>query len=100
MKEYPEMFMEVTMDQPVTDEIKNILLGGTKERPAMMGMPTAPVYEHEDSRYPERVRIKFFDGKVKTYDLRVEQPSPQIIEAVGIIRKWNGYAPRHGRAEE
>ena len=59
-----------------------------------------PIYEPEFLEHPGSIRVSFEDGSSAVYDLRVEQPAPQVIEAVGIIRKWNGYAPRHGRAEE
>ena len=90
-----EMFIEVQFDAPLTDEQKNAIMGGTKERPAMMGMPTAPVYEHKNSRYPERVRIKFFDGTTKTYVILTDQPAPVIMENIEITRKWKvGYPKR------
>ena len=100
-----EMFMEISFERPtLTDEQKNMLLGGTKERPAMMGMPTAPVYEHESSRYPERIRVKFFDGSTKVYELHTEQPEPMILENIEIIRKWKtGYQyqpPRRRRGRK
>ena len=100
-----EMFMEISFEGPtLTDEQKNVILGGTKERPAMMGMPTAPVYEHESSRYPERIRVKFFDGSTKVYELHTEQPAPIIMKCIETIREWNiGYQyqpPRRRRGRK
>ena len=81
------------------DELERILGGEPTVRPEMM--PKAvPFYERETSVHPDAIRVSFRDGSSAVYDLRVEQPAPQVIEAVGIIRKWNGYEPRHGRAEE
>ena len=81
------------------DELERILGGEPTVRPEMM--PKAvPFYERETSVHPDAIRVSFRDGSSAVYDLRVEQPAPQVIEAVGIIRKWNGYEPRHGREEE
>ena len=95
---FDDMYMEVTFDSPLTEEQKNEIMGGTKDRPAMMGMPTAPVYEHKNSRYPERIRVKFFDGTTKTYDLHNDQPAPVILEKIEIIRKWKVGYPRRSCA--
>lgn len=51
-----------------------------------------PMYEHEYSEIPERIRVSFEGGKTAVYELRVEQPAPVIIENIKIIRKWKqGY---------
>lgn len=60
-------------------------------RPEMMDKPL-PNYRSEESKYPEQIRISFNDGVTAVYDIRVEQPAPQIMESIRIIRKWkNGY---------
>ena len=51
-----------------------------------------PIYEHDGSRYPDAVRVSFEDGSTAVYDIHVEQPHPQCIESITIIRKWKqGY---------
>lgn len=62
-----------------------------KKRPEMLPKPV-PVYEHEYSEIPERIRVKFSNGRTAVYELRVEQPHPVIVENIKIIRKWKqGY---------
>ena len=34
------------------------------------------VWEHECSRYPDRIRIPMSDGKVVTYTIAVDMPHP------------------------
>lgn len=34
------------------------------------------VWEHDCSRYPDRIRIPMSDGKVVTYTISVEMPHP------------------------
>lgn len=46
-----------------------------------------PYYLHDDSEYPEQLRASFEDGKTAIYDLRVEQPAPQVVKSIEIIRK-------------
>lgn len=61
------------------------------KRPEMMEKPL-PVYAYETSIYPDQIRVSFRDGSTAVYDLRVEQPAPQIVESIRIIRKWKqGY---------
>ena len=51
-------------------------------------MPQAvPYYMRDDSEYPEQLRVSFEDGKTAIYDLRVEQPAPQVVKSIEIIRK-------------
>ena len=60
-------------------------------RPTIMPKPM-PMYEHDFSEIPERIRVSFNDGRTAVYKLRVEQPAPVIIENIKIIRKWKqGY---------
>ena len=57
-----------------------------------------PYYDHEDSEIPERIRISFEGGKTAVYELRVDQPSPVIMENILIIRKWGeGYKSKPAR---
>ena len=41
-----------------------------------------PVWEHDTSRYPDRVRIPMSDGKVVTYCIDVEMPHPCFTMAM------------------
>ena len=53
---------------------------------------TISYYDHEISKYPDRIRISFDDGHTAIYEIRVEQPAPVIVENIKIIRKWKqGY---------
>ena len=62
-----------------------------KKRPEMLPVPL-PIYEHTDSEIPEKVRISFTNGTSAIYELHVEQPAPQVVESIKIIRKWKqGY---------
>ena len=38
-------------------------------------------------KYPERIRVPMSDGKVISYRIEVEQPHPQLMEAIENIRK-------------
>ena len=79
------------------DRLLDFLLEQEKaNRPEMLPNPL-PTYDHEFSKYPERIRVSFSDGHTAVYDLRVEMPAPQIVESVKIIRKWNGYVNQPAR---
>ena len=61
--------------------------------PAWIGaLPTAlpepaTYYDRPDSKYPDRIRVSFADGRTFVYELRAEQPHPVIEENIKIIRK-------------
>ena len=79
------------------DRLLDFLLEQEKaNRPEMLPNPL-PTYDHEFSKYPDRIRVSFKDGSTAVYDLRVEMPAPQIVESVKIIRKWNGYVNQPAR---
>lgn len=59
-------------------------------RPDMMDKPVA-IYDYGFSKYPDRIRVSFADGRTFVYDIRTEQPAPVIEENIRIIRKWKGY---------
>lgn len=46
-------------------------------------------YERELSIYPDSIRVSFEDGTTAIYTMQPEQPKPQVIETIRIIRKWN-----------
>ena len=68
-----------------------------EKRPRVLPEPL-PIYEHKESRIPDRIRVSFNDGSTAVYELRRDQPSPVIMENIRIIRKWkNGYVNQPGR---
>lgn len=67
------------------------------ERPEVLGK-VVPIYEHDFSKYPDRLRVSFADGRTFVYDIHTDQPAPVIIENVRIIRNWKqGYVNRPQR---
>lgn len=63
----------------------------TMSRPQMLDK-AVPNYDHNCSIYPDQIRVSFSDGHTEVYDRRVEQPAPQVVESIRIIRKWKqGY---------
>ena len=69
----------------------------TMSRPTILPKPL-PMYEHEYSEIPERIRVKFSNGRTAVYELRVDQPAPVIVENIKIIRKWKqGYVNKPER---
>ena len=73
--------LDAIIDRILTEQNKPAIL------PQMV-----PLYEHDCSEIPERIRVSFSDGRTAVYELRVEQPAPVIIENIKIIRKWKqGY---------
>ena len=89
--------IEFSTNKPLSQEEKNALLGGTKDRPAVLSM-CSPIYERENSRYPEKIRLSFMDGHTEVYEIRTQQPHPVIMENIRIIRKWKqGYVNQPAR---
>lgn len=41
---------------------------------------------YDSSKYPDTVRIPMSDGKVIRYRIDIEQPHPQLLEAIENIR--------------
>ena len=79
------------------DRLMDFLLEQEKaNRPEMLPNPL-PTYDYDFSKYPDRIRVSFADGRTFVYDIRTEQPAPQIVESVKIIRKWNGYVNNPAR---
>lgn len=46
----------------------------------------AAVWEHDDSEYPDAIRVSMTDGHVVTYRREVRQPFPQTIKDPDMIR--------------
>ena len=83
--------IECELETELTQEQIDRILGKKPGRPSMMKI-AVPIYEHEWSKYPDKVRISFDDGTTMVYDMRVDQPAPVIMENIKIIRKWKqGY---------
>ena len=67
----------------------------------IMPMPVVhPVWEHDESEYPETIRVSFCNGKIRTYYLAVEQPKPHTLDAetmAHIMRRatFGGYKGKH-----
>jgi hypothetical protein len=85
---------EFTMEfeaEPLTEEQKDAICGYKPPRKRILSM-AVPKYEHEYSKYPEQIRVSFADGHTAVYDLHVDQPAPQVIESIKIIRRMKqGY---------
>lgn len=45
------------------------------------------VWEHDASRYPDKIRIPMSDGKVITYHIDVEMPHPCFEAAIKTIER-------------
>ena len=59
-------------------------------------------WEHDDSRYPETIKVSFSDGKVVTYRIDVRQPHPcflETMELIGKMKKTGGAATPTGRKD-
>ena len=83
------------METNICIEVEKILDRHEKVKPLPGVMP---YYEREDSRIPEKIRISFSDGSTAVYVIHVEQPAPQIVESINIIRKWvTGYPAQQRR---
>lgn len=66
-------------------------------RPDMLDKPVE-IYDHECSKYPDRLRVSFADGRTMVYDIRIEQPPPVIQRNISLIRKMKqGYVNRPER---
>ena len=66
-------------------------------RPEMLP-GTVGYYDYEISKYPDRIRVSFEDGKTLVYELRTEQPHPIIVENINIIKRMKqGYVNQPNR---
>lgn len=48
------------------------------------------LYDHDVSRYPDRIRVPMADGRVVTYVIDVQMPHPCLEAAIRNIRKMKG----------
>lgn len=84
----------MTMDEMMDRVLEGIEIG--KTRPEILDK-VVPIYEHEYSVLPDRIRVLFSDGRTMIYDIHMDQPAPVIIENIRIIRKMKEgyqYKPR------
>lgn len=84
----------MTMDEMMDRVLEDIEIG--KTRPEILDK-VVPIYEHEYSVLPDRIRVLFADGRTMIYDIHMDQPAPVIIENIRIIRKMKEgykYKPR------
>ena len=47
------------------------------------------VWDHDSSRYPDRIRIPMSDGRVVTYHIDVEMPHPCLEAAIKNIERMS-----------
>ena len=68
-----------------------------KQRPEILGK-VVPIYEHDYSVLPEKIRVLFADGRTMVYDIHMEQPHPVIVQNIKLIRKMKqGYVNQPAR---
>ena len=85
------MNMENMLDRILED----IEIG--KQRPEILGK-VVPIYEHDYSILPEKIRVLFMDGRTMIYDIHVDQPAPVIVQNIKLIRKMKqGYVNNPAR---
>ena len=79
----------MTMDEMMDRMLEDIEIG--KTRPEILDK-VVPIYEHEYSVLPDRIRVLFSDGRTMIYDIHMDQPAPVIVQNIKLIRKMKqGY---------
>lgn len=79
----------MTMDEMMDRVLEDIEIG--KSRPEILDK-VVPIYEHEYSVLPDRIRVLFSDGRTMIYDIHMDQPAPVIVQNIKLIRKMKqGY---------
>ena len=48
-------------------------------------------WEHEFSDYTDLIQVPMSDGRVINYRRETEQPHPQVMKTLELIRVMNGY---------
>ena len=85
----------MTMDEMLDRVLEDIEIG--KQRPEILGK-VVPIYEHDYSVLPEKIRVLFMDGRTMIYDIHVDQPAPVIVQNIKLIRKMKqGYVNNPAR---
>lgn len=68
-----------------------------KNRPEVLGK-VVPIYDHDYSVLPDKIRVLFSDGRTMVYDIHTDQPAPVIVQNIKMIRKWKqGYVNQPNR---
>ena len=85
----------MTMDEMMDRVLEDIEIG--KTRPEILDK-VVPIYEHEYSVLPDRIRVLFSDGRTMIYDIHMDQPAPVIVQNIKLIRKMKqGYVNKPQR---
>lgn len=90
----------MNMDEMLDRVLADIETG--KQRPEILGK-VVPIYEHDYSVLPEKIRVLFMDGRTAIYDIHMDQPAPVIVQNIRMIRKMKqGYVnqPRRRRRQK
>ena len=83
------------MNDMLDGMLRDIEIG--KKRPEILGK-VVPIYEHDYSVLPEKIRVLFMDGRTMIYDIHVDQPAPVIVQNIKLIRKMKqGYVNQPAR---
>lgn len=84
-----------TLGEVLDRALEDIEIG--KQRPEVLGK-VVPIYEHDYSVLPEKIRVLFTDGRTMVYDIHVDQPAPVIVKNIKLIRKMKqGYVNQPAR---
>ena len=85
----------LTLNDALDQMLEDIEIG--KQRPEILGK-VVPIYEHDYSVLPEKIRVLFMDGRTMIYDIHVDQPAPVIVQNIRLIRKMKqGYVNQPAR---
>ena len=85
----------MNIDDMLDRAIEDIEIG--KTRPEILGK-VVPIYEHDYSVLPDRIRVLFSDGRTAVYDIHMDQPAPVIVQNIKLIRKMKqGYVNQPAR---
>ena len=77
------------MIEMMEETLRDMEIG--KQRPEILGK-VVPIYEHDYSVLPEKIRVLFMDGRTMIYDIHMDQPAPVIVQNIRLIRKMKqGY---------
>ena len=84
-----------TLNETMDRVLEDIETG--KQRPEILGK-VVPIYEHDYSVLPEKIRVLFMDGRTMIYDIHIDQPAPVIVQNIRLIRKMKqGYVNQPAR---
>ena len=79
----------MTLSEMLDRALEDMEIG--KNRPEVLGK-VVPIYDHDYSVLPDRIRVLFSDGRTMIYDIHTDQPAPVIVQNIRLMRKWKqGY---------